>query len=98
MNKLPQVLKGLRQKQKLSQQEIAKTIETTQRTYAHYEAGDRQPDIETLIKLAEFYRVPLDILVGRYSSPDIPEPKERKTRKRNPISKYETERTKEITP
>lgn len=61
-----EVLKRLRIESNLTQKEIAKIINVSERTYSRYETGDREPKIETLIKLAEFYRIPIDILVGRY--------------------------------
>lgn len=66
MAKYNEVLKGLRNTNKLTQEEIAKIINVTQRAYAHYEKGDREPSIETLIKLADYYKLPIDIIVGRY--------------------------------
>ena len=62
----PKVLKGLREEKNLKQKDIAKIISVSERTYSHYENGDREPSIETLIKLAEFYGLPIDVLVGRY--------------------------------
>lgn len=44
---------------------IAKKIGVTEREYGHYETGYRKPKIETLIKLADFYNVSIDYLVGR---------------------------------
>jgi len=63
------VLKGLRIENKLTQQQVANIINVSQRAYAHYEKGDREPDIINLIKLAELFNVPIDILVGRYVDP-----------------------------
>lgn len=61
-----EVLKGLRTKSGLTQTALAKEINISQRAYAHYEKGDREPNIDTLIRLADKYGVPIDILVGRY--------------------------------
>ena len=65
-NKLHNVLKELREKEGKTQAEIAKEVNITQRAYAFYEKGDREPSIDTLIDLAEYFKVPIDILVGRY--------------------------------
>lgn len=65
-NKMPNILKELRKEKNVTQEEIAKEINITQRAYAFYEKGDREPSIETLIKLAEYHKVPIDIIVGRY--------------------------------
>ena len=58
-------LKNLRQSKKLTQGEVAKLINTTQTCYNYYEKEKRQPSIETLCKLADYYNVSLDYLIGR---------------------------------
>lgn len=65
-NKIGEVLTGLRKEKQLSQKEIAEKINISQRAYAHYEKGDREPNIETMIRLADYYKVSLDYLTGRY--------------------------------
>jgi transcriptional regulator with XRE-family HTH domain len=70
-NNLSIVLKELRNKKGLSQEEIAKLINVTQRAYSFYETGNREPKIDTLIKLADIYGVPLDIVTGRYKLNDL---------------------------
>ncbi len=65
-NKIGEVLTGLRKEKKISQKEIAEKINISQRAYAHYEKGDREPNIETMIRLADYYKVSLDYLTGRY--------------------------------
>lgn len=73
-NKLPGTLKVLRMRANRTQLEIADIIGVTQRAYSFYETGDREPDIDTLIKMAEYYKIPLDVLVGRYTMPGLLEP------------------------
>jgi len=63
---MPVVLKELRLKNNLSQKELSKLINVSQRAYSFYETGAREPNISTLIKLADIFSVPLDILTGRY--------------------------------
>lgn len=58
-------LKQLRISEGKTQVEIAKAINITQYTYSNYETGYTEPNIETLIKLADYYGVSLDYLVGR---------------------------------
>ena len=58
-------LKELRNQEKKTQQDIAKFLNTTQQTYARYEIETSEPTIETLCKLADYYNVSLDYLVGR---------------------------------
>lgn len=58
-------LKKLREFEKLSQKEIAKRLNLPYTTYRNYEIGRNEPTIDTLCKLADFYGVSLDYLVGR---------------------------------
>jgi len=61
----------LRKEKKITQEEIAKYLNMTQSTYQHYETGRTEPNIETLCKLADYYNVSLDYLVGRNRVGDI---------------------------
>ena len=60
-------LKELRTEKKLTQQEISKMIGVNQNTYSYYETNKIQPDIATLIKLADIYKVSLDYIADRFS-------------------------------
>lgn len=55
----------LREQRQLTQYELANKLHLNRETYAHYEIGKRQPDYETLVKLADFFNVSLDYLFGR---------------------------------
>lgn len=58
-------LKELRTLKGLKQQEVAYYCGVSQGTYNNWETGRRTPEIETIIKLADFYTVDLDYLFGR---------------------------------
>jgi transcriptional regulator with XRE-family HTH domain len=58
-------LRELRMKQGLSQEELAKILNIARTTYSGYEKGDREPDFELLIKIANYYDVSLDYLFAR---------------------------------
>lgn len=58
-------LKETRKKHNLTQSQVADFIKTSQQTYSDYENEKTQPNIETLIKLADYYHISLDELVGR---------------------------------
>lgn len=58
-------IKELRQEKKLAQHEVAKLLNITQASYARYELDQSAPNLETLCKLADYYHVTLDYLVGR---------------------------------
>ena len=57
-------LKELRKTNKQSQQQMANYLKVTQRTYSSYELGQTEPDIATLCKIADYYKVSLDYLCG----------------------------------
>ncbi|BAH07571.1 helix-turn-helix domain-containing protein [Clostridium kluyveri] len=58
-------LKKLRNEKNLLQKEIAKKLKITTSAYGFYEQGKRTPDTEILNKIAEFYNVSIDYLLGR---------------------------------
>lgn len=64
-NKFSQRLKELRQKKGLTQQEIADLVHVNRVTYTNWEKGNREPNFETLLKLADLFEVSLDWLFGR---------------------------------
>lgn len=53
MNQLSDILRQARAKLKLTQQEVADKIGTSQRSYGFYEDGKRNPKITTLNKIAD---------------------------------------------
>jgi len=63
------VLKGLRKQKKLTQQDLAEIIGVDRVTLARYESGARLPSLEVLIKLADFFEVSVDYLLGRTDLP-----------------------------
>ena len=46
------------------QKQVAEAIGVNRATYANYECGRRSPDIDGLVKLARFYGISLNELVG----------------------------------
>ncbi len=53
-------LKIIRKQNELSQQQVADLLGISRSAYCGYETGRRSPDVATIIKLSEFYRLPLD--------------------------------------
>lgn len=70
MEEMKEILKKYRLECDYTQEEIARIINKTPQTYSRYETGTLKPDIDTLIKLADQYKVPLDYLVGRVNNFD----------------------------
>lgn len=60
------LLRGIANK---TQEEMAEIIGVDRITYHRYEKGLRQPSLENMIKLADYFNVTLDYLLGRTDSP-----------------------------
>ena len=58
-------LKELRLKKKLLQKDVADYLGVNRTTYVKYETGASQPDNDTLSRLADFFGVSVDYLLGR---------------------------------
>ena len=58
-------LKELRQKTNVKQTVIAELLGVLPRTVRFYESGEREPNIENIKKLADFFNVSTDYLMGR---------------------------------
>ena len=65
MEILSKRLKECRKERGLSQIEIATFCDITEKTYQNYELMTREPKISILIRIADYYGVSLDYLVGR---------------------------------
>lgn len=57
--------KELRQKRHYSQRELADKLGMSKSSIAMYESGQRKPDFEALEKIADFFNVDADYLLGR---------------------------------
>lgn len=57
-------IKQLRLERHKTQKEVGKAIGLSDRAIAHYEKGIREPKLETWIKLADFFNVPVSYLQG----------------------------------
>ena len=62
-------LRDLREDHDKTQQEIADVLGTSQTMYARYERGANELPVRHLIKLAEYYHVSTDYLLGRSNDP-----------------------------
>lgn len=60
-------IRNLREDSDKTQKELADYLNIKQTTYSKYELGKINIPIESFIKLAEFYDVSIDYLVGRTS-------------------------------
>nr|WP_325181529.1 helix-turn-helix transcriptional regulator [uncultured Oscillibacter sp.] len=64
MESLSRNLFALRKQRKLSREAVARALEMSAMTYQRYEKNLRDPTAPVLVKLAQFYGVTLDQLVG----------------------------------
>lgn len=64
------ILKELRENKSLRQSDLAEMLEITQQAYQRYERGTSEPNADGLSKLADFYGVTTDYLLGREPEPD----------------------------
>ncbi len=58
-------LKQLRKDFKLTQEELSKKLSSSRSTIAGYETERKEPDYETLKKIADFFNISIDYLLGR---------------------------------
>ena len=65
MSQFSKSLRDIRKKSGKKQREAAEYLGLNIRTYQYYEGGQNEPNISTLVKLADFFMVSLDELVGR---------------------------------
>ena len=64
-NILSSKLKKIRKELGFTQEEISNEIKISRSALANYERGVREPDIDTLIEIADFYNISIDWLLGR---------------------------------
>ncbi len=66
-------LRKLRKERKLTQEQLGELIDLSESTISLYEGNKRQPDYNTLYKLAKFFRVSSDYLLGYSDIRETPE-------------------------
>lgn len=65
-------LKKLREKKKMTQTRLSVEIEVSQEIISHYEVGESKPNIDNLIKIADFFHCSTDYLLNRTNDPTMP--------------------------
>ena len=63
-------LQEARKRKKLRQTDVAEHFQIAYRTYQNYDGGQRRPDFELLVALADYLDVTTDYLLGRTDEPD----------------------------
>jgi len=64
MDNIATRIKELRLEKKMSQAQLGQVIGVNDRTISNYESGKREPDIQTIKKLCDFFEVTSDYLLG----------------------------------
>jgi transcriptional regulator with XRE-family HTH domain len=67
---LSERLKASRENKNFKQNKIAEMLDIHNSTLAKYESGDREPDTDTLMRLADLYEVSLEWLIAGKNSQD----------------------------
>lgn len=61
----PRIITMLRKEKKLSQKQVATDLDISQALLSHYEKGIRECGLDFVIKVADYYGVSCDFLLGR---------------------------------
>ena len=83
-NSFSRIITLLRKEHKLSQKQVASDLNISQALLSHYEKGVRECGLDFVLKVADYYNVSCDYLLGRAPErdgtrlevDDIPEPDE----------------------
>jgi len=59
----------LRKEKGISQLKLAMDLNTNQNTISRYETGEREPGINELIKIADYFNVSIDYLLEQTNNP-----------------------------
>ena len=62
-------IRELRKARRITQLKMALHLDMSQNTISRYESGEREPGIAELIRIADYFRVSIDYLVGRTDDP-----------------------------
>lgn len=65
MNGLKYQLKALRTSKNMTQEELAAALKITRTRLSNFEQGLREPELDLLIAIADYFEVSLDYLVDR---------------------------------
>ncbi len=66
-------IRALRKEKNITQAELGKFLKVSDRSIGFYELGERDPDTDTLRRLADYFDVSIDYLLGRSDIRDTAE-------------------------
>ena len=64
MKEIHQQIRALREENQLSQQDLAKVLHVSRQTISKWELGKSMPDLESIQRLAAYFHVSTDYLIG----------------------------------
>lgn len=97
MNKdFPRILTVLRTENGLSQKQVACDLNISQALLSHYENGKRECNLDLLVRIAKYYDVTCDYLLGRTSIPKSNKRNVRITKKNKSVSKALSDQMKKM--
>lgn len=68
MSRFGTTFKKLRMKQNKTQTELARALGIARSTVSMYEQGEREPDLNTLEKIADYFQVDMNAILGHEAS------------------------------
>lgn len=83
-------IRELREKKGLTQKALARQLNMNTRTLGFYETGDRNPPIDVLNQLADFFDVSVDFLLNRTDIPNLYKEKDIIEKQKKEMNKYFT--------
>ena len=69
-SEFPKVITAQRKMRKLSQKQVAADLGISQALLSHYEKGIRECGLDFVVKIADYYNVSCDVLLGRSAEDD----------------------------
>lgn len=67
----PDRLRALREAANLSQEELALEIDSSEPMIQRYEKGSHKPGVDVLLRLAQYFHVSSDYLLGLSDNPNV---------------------------
>ena len=63
-NYFGKMLRTLRQEKNISQRKLGEMLDVANQTISCWETGSREPDLDTLVKLANIFEVTVDFMLN----------------------------------
>ncbi|KFM95141.1 XRE family transcriptional regulator [Bacillus clarus] len=67
------IIKELRKNNKLTQEQLGNAIRISKMAVSYFEKGKKTPSRETLEKIADYFNITTDYLLGRSDDPELTE-------------------------